>query len=422
VSSLTLEILRVSAAASDPMSLDHLTSYSPENPILLVTDFAPDAGGGGAVILRSLLDQSNRRRLIWASPLMGDTRSSTSGDDVALLAASYHFSTLLRRRSVTVDSLLAGALADEIAGLALRRNARALWIVMHGAMVHVAARLLGRAGTLPVHLSVHDDPPFGVSMLSRRHVALVPLVARDLRYALVRAWSVDVISQRMADRYRSLYGIDANVIHRGIAGPVNVSPHHHLAAGLDIGVLGNTYGYKQLLVLARALEYAAERAAVPARLVVVGAGHGARLQADLNGRIQVEVTGHLDESAAVERLSRCFLLYLNYPFSRRAAVLRNTSFPTKLSTYLLAARPLLVHSPRDSSIASLFSIRDYVVPWSSARPEDGATAILSGWLTEGMHGSKHVPAEQIRKQYYDLVQNRGRLFAVLNALVRPPPG
>jgi hypothetical protein len=406
----------------DPMSLDQLTSFSPESPLLLVTDFAPDAGGGGAVILRSLLDQPDRRRLIWASPLVDAARSTSLGVDVALLSATHRFSAWLRRRSVTVDSLLASALADEITALALARRASAIWIVMHGAMVHVAARLLGRPGALPVHLSVHDDPPFGVSMLSRRHVALAPLVARDVRYALSRARSVDVISQGMADRYRSLYGIDASVVHRGLAGPVSVSPHYNMASGLEIGILGNTYGYGQLLVLARALERAAQRAGVLGRLVVVGAGHGARLQTALNGRLQVEVTGHLDESTAVDRLSRCFLLYLNYPFSRRATVLRRTSFPTKLSTYALAARALLVHSPPDSSIASLFGIRDYVVKWDNLNLEDGAAAILNAWSIAKMHSSRHVPAEHIRERYYDLQANRAKLLHALNSLVGQASG
>jgi hypothetical protein len=403
------------------MSLDQLTSYSPENPLLLVTDFAPDAGGGGAVILRSLLDSPDRRRLVWASPSLDSALPSGLGDDTAVLGASHRFSAWLRRRSVTIDSLLAGALADEITALALRRKARALWIVMHGAMVHVAARLLKRQTSLPVHLSVHDDPPFGVSMLSRRHLGLVPLVARDLRFALSRARSVDVISQGMSNRYHSRYGLDSIVVHRGMAGPVTASTHHDLAYGLEIGVLGNTYGYRQLLVLARALEYAAGRARLPARLVVVGGdGYGARLQAHLGGRLQVEVTGHLDESTAVDRLSRCFLLYLNYPFSRRSAVLRRTSFPTKLSTYLLAARPLLAHAPSDSSIASLFAMRDYVAWWSNLRPEDGAAAILGAWQTEEMHTSRQVFAEQVREQHYDLRTNRAKLFRALNALVPPP--
>jgi hypothetical protein len=401
------------------MSLDQLTSYSPENPLLLVTDFAPDAGGGGAVILRSLLDGPDRRRVIWASPTLDSIQSSSFGAGVAFLTASHRLSAWLRRRSVTVDSLVAGAFADEITALALRRRARALWIVMHGAMVHVAARLVERQVSLPVHLSVHDDPPFGVSMLSRRHLALVPLVARDLRHALSRARSVDVISQGMADRYHSLYGVNPIVVHRGMAGPVNGAPDHDRSTGIDIGVLGNTYGYRQLLVLARALALAAERARVPARLVVVGAGYGARLQSHFNKRLQVEVTGHLDESMAIDRLSRCFLLYLNYPFGRRATVLRRTSFPTKLSTYLLTARPLLVNAPVDSSIAPLFTMQDYAAWWANLRPEDGAATILRAWERDEMHTSRHVLAEQIRERQYDLRTNRARLFFALNALVGP---
>jgi hypothetical protein len=396
--------------------MSELSSYSPERPLILVTDYSPDVGGGGAVILRSLLGAADRGRILWLSPSLAP--GTNQPDRIALAQGSHGLAPWLKRRSVTVDSVLAGRLASEIATIASQRNAAGLWLVMHGAIVHAAARLLDRI-PLPVHLSVHDDPPFGVALMSRRHLALIPLIARDLGRALRRARSIDVISEAMADYYRGLYGVGSVVVHRGMDRTVAPSPPHDTAGGLEIGVLGNTYGYEQLVILADAVKGAADQLGVPGRIVVVGQGHGARLKELVSGRLEVELAGHLAEEQAVERLRRCFLLYLNYPFSRRASVLRRTSFPTKLSTYTLAARPLLAHAPPDSSISPLARFTGYAVRWENERIADGVAAIVQAWKTQSMHESRHHEAEEVRSTYYDLEANRRALFGTLNRLVQP---
>ena len=277
------------------------------------------------MILRSLLPADVRQRVLWASPSMTGAPGPL---ELGLRQGSLGLPSILgrrpARRSVTIDGLLSWRLAREVEVVARQRRARALWIVMHGAMVHVAARLLSRP-SLPIHLSVHDDPAFGVALMSRRHVALLPLIERDFGHALRRARSVDVVGEGMARRYRERYGIASTIVHRGIAEPVLERPPHLAGGSLEIGVIGNTYGYDQLPLLARAVEGAAGRVGARGRIVMIGQGPGQRLRAEVGDRIDVEVTGHLDERHAIERLSRCFALYLNYPFSRRATVLRQTS-------------------------------------------------------------------------------------------------
>ena len=175
--------------------------YAPDAPILLVTDYPPATAGGGAVILRSLVPADAWPSIVWASAARFEPRSPA---EVALRSGSAVVEGLMRRRSLTVDTLLAERLAGEIRALAEARHARAIWIVMHGAMVHVAARLL-RKSTLPVHLTVHDDPR-GVALMSRRYFALLPLIARDFAFAMRRATSVDVVSEPMGARYRRSFG------------------------------------------------------------------------------------------------------------------------------------------------------------------------------------------------------------------------
>jgi hypothetical protein len=401
--------------------LMNLDAYSKEDPLILLTDFPADAKGGGAVILRSLLPEDERDRVLWLT-LSGNAQSDPNvwAGQVRLSRGSAGRG----KRSVLLDSLYhAGALADEVLALAQDRGARAIWVVLHGAAVQVAAHL-ARRGTLPIHATVHDDPPFECTLRSRRLCFLLPLVARDFSFALRKATSVDVVSRPMADRYRRRYGVEAQVVHRGLdAGVIKPSPAYDpVKFGLTVGILGSTYSYRQLPLLATAVGKAAKELQTFGRVVILGHPlYAQRLKKEFDGRVQVEVMGHLDEAAAVPELQACFLLYLNYPFSWPHRVLRQTSFPTKLSTYIMASRPLLIHAPRDSTTMALNSTGPYFRHWGTDNADDAKKLLLECWRDPAMRESFHQAANAVRAQFYDLPTNRQRLFAMLNLLPGTSP-
>jgi hypothetical protein len=188
-------------------------------------------------------------------------------------------------------------------------------------------------------------------------------------------------------------------------------------------VLGSTYGYGQLPVLGRAVARAAEGLGVAGRIVVLGRNEGERLRDELAGRAEVEVAGHVSEPEGVERLRGCFMLYLNYPFGARDRVLRQTSFPTKLSTYVQAARPLLMHVPPDSSAVPLADDPGprYALSWPSMDELEGAGLLERLWNDPSSVESRHEEAEAVRKRYYDPERNRRVIASALDALV-PVPG
>jgi hypothetical protein len=396
-----------------------LTRYTPDRPLALVTDWPPDAGGGGAVIFRSLLGPEDRERIVWMSP-QPPSNPDTAGPNVVTLRSG---SSGRGRRSVGLDSTVyAAPLAREVLAEAEARGAQALWVVTHYAGVAIAAKLAG-AGRLPLHLTVHDDPAFGVALRSKRYLALVPWIERDFARALRRADSVDVIGRGMAERYRRRYGVESTIVHRALEDPIAPAGDYDTARnGLRVGVLGSTYGYDQLPILARAVELAASRLGVAPRLLVIGQGHGEQLKAEFAGRVEVESTGHVSEAEGVALLRHCFALYLNYPFGRRDAVLRQTSFPTKLSSYIQAARPLLIHAPGDSSTAPLAGPDGYATAWSDLDPAHGAEALVAAWGQGENHASRHEAADQVRRDYYDPDRNRRALFDALDALVPPSEG
>jgi hypothetical protein len=129
-------------------------------------------------------------------------------------------------------------------------------------------------------------------------------------------------------------------------------------------------------------------------------------------------SGHVDESEAVVRLRECFALYLNYPFGPLDSSLRRYSFPTKLGTYALAARPILIHAPEDCSVMPLTEIPGYAKHWGSLGEGDGTPALVQMWNDPRASESRHAEAESIRLRYYDPGRNRRTLFEALNGLVQ----
>ena len=395
----------------------HLEGYSAEHPLLLLTDFPPETAGGGAVILQSLLGPAELEKILWVTP----SRSRIEGRNVLWLRRGSAGRTPKLGRSLWLDNtLMARDLAEEVLEIARKRCVQAIWIVMHGAAVAIAARV-SRRTTIPLHLTVHDDPAFAIALASRRYLALVPAIERDFSRALHAAASVDVISQGMANRYLRRYSVSSVIVHRGMDRVVEPSPSYDKERlGLRIGILGNTYGFRQLLVLGEAVAQAAQKLGTSGRLLVVGAGHGARLRREFCGRLEVEFTGHVEEQEAVKRLQECFLLYVNYPFSIIHASRRQSSFPTKLSTYAQAARPILIHSPADSSITSLGATAGLAHFWDTLHAPDGVAVLERAWVDQRCVESCHIDADHIRTRYFDLKTNRRILFNALNSLILSP--
>jgi hypothetical protein len=259
---------------------------------------------------------------------------------------------------------------------------------------------------------------------SRRYLALTPWIARAFAASLRGAHSVDTICEAMVSSYRWNYRVESVAVHRGTTGPVAPSPPYDRARGLRVGVIGSIYQYTMMPVLGRAVARAARQLGVPGSIVVVGQGVGGRLKADLAGEVEVEVTGHLDEPDAIAHLRECFLLYVNYPFGSRQGTFRRTSFPTKVSTYAMAARPLLVHMPGDGSVVALtwkWKRWNYATHWGSLDDAEGAEIMARLWNDPASHQSAHEAAELVRSHYFDFGRNQGTIFGLLNALVPPLP-
>ncbi|HLX62135.1 MAG TPA: hypothetical protein VKX17_12715 [Planctomycetota bacterium] len=390
--------------------------FTKANPLLLLTEFSADAGGGGAVIVRSLLRGLDREGVSWLT-LSGRASLDTAKWPEQTRLKSGSAGRKPGYQSRFKDSFFySKALAEEVLRIAAERNARGLWVVLHGAALHVAVHLI-RSGKLPLHVSVHDDPPFCTTLRSRKLCLTLPLVERHFAYVLRHARSIDVICASMSARYRERYQVEACVVHRGLeSGTDSAAPEFDKRRGLAIGVLGNTYDDRQMRILARAIVRAAEGLGVAGSLTLLGEGCGERLRREFEGRLEIRAEGHIGEDKGIEILKSCFLLYLNYPFSWKCKVFRQTSFPTKLSTYSLCGRPILNHAPLDSSTAALAELRPYFTSWPNESVDDGARLLTEAWKNDVLLRSFHEEGERLRGRFFDYETNRDTLTSALRKL------
>ncbi len=376
------------------------------------------------MILRNLMDQETRRSVVWITltPEGDPTTAPNAHERVVVLKGGPEATVSRTRRSIFRDTLtLSRRLAEEVLKIAREHRARAFWVVMHGAAVPIASHLV-KSGKLPVAATVHDDPAFGVALRSRRYLALVPFIERAFAQALRGASGVEVISRGMMERYQKRYRVLGTLGNRVVAPFVaEPAPFSKDQRILRIGVLGNTYSYSPLRVLGRAVARAADDLGLRGELVFVGEGHADRLRAELGGLISIVSVGHVDEAEAVAVLRDSFLQYLNYPFGWRGRVLRQTSFPSKLATYIAAGRPLLLHTPADSTTAELASIPGLSYHWDDLKLEHGVQLLKKAWDDPETTLGAHLALEEVRRRYYDPDTIETNVMGMLDAMVGPLP-
>lgn len=377
-----------------------LAAYAPGHPLLLVTPFAPGTQGGGAVIVRSLI-AGLEHKIVWAGP--GTVEDAPYDGAVAHLD--------LGRKPWLLPPALT---ARRIEAIADAHAARGVWAVAHGPIVPALALL--DAPEHRLHVSVHDDPAWSVAFRGRRDRALAPWIHVHFTRALRSAASIDVIGGGMRAAVARRVGRDSVVVHRQIPGPIRPNAEPPPSDRLVVGLLGSVYHPRELQGLARLLARAGELVGVPPRLSVIGTE--ARWMRDAVGdaRVEVEFHGHLDEPEGLRLLRRAFALYVGYPFGWRERALRRTSFPAKLATYMQAARPLLVHTPPDSTLTPLLGLRPLSIPWVSDDVQRGAQTMACAWRQPAYHQSQHELAEAVRQRYFG-EDNRQRLTEALDDLV-----
>src|SRR5919202_129131 len=318
--------------------------------VLLLTTFLPNIGGG-SVILRSLItplkdkgievewlylnekevDFPGAKRL--ETPLMGGNLTKDFVNSFLLW---------LGIKTQKLNSII-----DKITSL----EADAYWVVGYNEGVLISHEL-ARKTQVPVHLTMHDDLVHGVFSRSRRYRWMSGLAQKRFAEAMYSARSVDVVSEGMHRYYQKTLGIDSVVIHRYLHCLPKLKSTPLDRNTLLVGHIGSIYSGDQFRLFCQALQDYAQKQGLLAKFIVIGADRRFIPIFKEFSQLMVDIP-QLTETEAIEQLAECHFLYALYPFNKELAIFRQTSLPTKLTTYLQAQRPILAHTPDDSTLAEI---------------------------------------------------------------------
>jgi glycosyltransferase involved in cell wall biosynthesis len=253
-----------------------------------------------------------------------------------------------------------------------RHGVELVWAEFQEETLLVAARVA--AGLkVPLVGTIWDDPEGwladgGYDPLYRR------LLLARFREALRGARRVSVVSSAMQEAYRREYGLDSLILRYGhdLEDASALPQKQPQQQGIVVGFAGNVYGEDAWRSFLKAV----------ARLNAGGSLPPIKIQAF--GRddfpyshdgVEVACQGWLPRGELLRRLAGvdfCYLPYWFMPNRRRHAGL---SFPTKLTTYLAAGRPVLYHGPEYADVSRIMRTWGLGLSVHSLASEDIGAAV-----------------------------------------------
>ncbi len=329
---------------------------------LLVTGTAPGEPGVGGVILKDLIQHSDvsRWHCCWLASKQG--RQDPYWNELA--------TTVRQRRYETAYRPVPGLLGEAISAVALR--------VLRPGMINsltAALRRLSQETQPDFVLAVLDCPAVIESALQLQRETSIPLrcivwddVELLCRQGQLDRWSrarverafgkvlqlserVAVICENMQAEYRRRYGIESSILRHGVPTLANSSCARPSEDVFRIGFAGSLTAPDCMRAFMEGLD--AVQWKINGREVVLRI-LGARMLLDSRVPQRMEYFGWRSVEETCQRLSECDLLYLPQSFTDENRTFSELSFPTKLSTYVSARRPILLHAPAYASLSGFW--------------------------------------------------------------------
>lgn len=392
--------------------------------IVLLHVSAPFAKDSGAPLLRSVIPDDKIRKFIWCYADgrgvddVGDFRCEpVIIPDVGGGLPSPLRSLLFRANlwgvveAVSLKKSIKEA-ADNLRSIVAREKPTHLWGVAHLSLVPVLDEVASEFGG-HVHLTVHDDPLFMLHKGGSRWPHKLRKVL-EITYPrlLRRADSIDVVSPGLADHLLTTYGVPSLVFYSTPKYPLDANPvPPSVEQGFRVMVTGNWDCEREIAALCDGLRLAEKRGVINQPQIIYL--HYNRRTVRAKDLPLFKFEEHRPESAAIELARTCHLLYTPYRFDPKSEPLQATSFPSKVSMYLPACRPLLFHGPPSSSTVRFSHEAGFGVPWTTLHPEDLPPLLEQVKTSVGNLSKFHADATRVADAYFNQSRNQRALWSAL---------
>jgi glycosyltransferase involved in cell wall biosynthesis len=241
------------------------------------------------------------------------------------------------------NSTIIRQLIHEAVEFGINFTADMLWCPLQGETQIRLALPVSRKLGIPLVVNVYDDPTWILRGLSTP-TFLEKRIMRNFDMILSHSQVCGTASWPMAEKYNNQFSIKTVAFLPSLPSSFAVKPVEKTNVNSDyiIGLAGQIYATKEWETLLSALDKIGWKIGnrdVKIRIL----GRWARVGA--NRPLRIEYLGWHSQENTVKLLSESDILYCPYPFDPALEGVARFSFPSKLTTYLAAGRPVLYHGP-----------------------------------------------------------------------------
>lgn len=311
--------------------LDQLVSFLPENSVACFTVLNPT--------LDPILTHPEIPTRIIGKPKENKTRHLPGK-----LGALESFAAETYTEKKTVKNI-----AKQAAEFGTKFGADAVWCVVQGQTMIRLARQVADLMNVPLLTQVWDPPTWWlrankVDSWSQQRIL------SEFGNAMSSSKRFAAASWAMAEKYESVYGCRSIPVIPSLDAGLAKAPAAKLNDDdtLTIGMAGQLYSsveWENLLQTLNHSNWMIGNRKVSVKVL------GRSVSLNSNTKMQVEFLGWRNQQETIEILSNLDVLYCAYWFDHDFKEEASLSFPSKLTTYLAAGRPVFFHGPEYASPA-----------------------------------------------------------------------
>lgn len=248
-----------------------------------------------------------------------------------------------------IRKMIVPRLVSDAAQFGSENQTDIVWTILDSPTLIYLARRVSSALRLPLIVTIMDPPERFIFDLGMDRWSGKNLL-QEFRATLACAERISVASEGMRQEYQNKYGVDSLVLIHGIQREQRiVTPSHpYRSDEFSIGFAGNLYAkeeWRSLLAAIDSVNWRIDGRKIRLRVL------SPRLDIRSNLTSNIEYLGWRPVEETIKLLSEVDATYLPYWFDERRRLFVRLCFPNKLSTYLAAGRPVMLHGPIDSSPA-----------------------------------------------------------------------
>lgn len=247
------------------------------------------------------------------------------------------------------DKVTVSRIARQAADFGKKFGADAVWCVVQGQTMIRLANQVADLMNVPLLTQVWDPPTWWLRA-NKVDSWSQKLILADFASAMKKSERLAAASWAMAESYERLYGCQSIPVIPSLDAALAKPPAERMNKDdeLTIGMAGQLYSaaeWENLLLTFKHANWKIGKRNVKVKVL------GRSLSLISNAPMNVEFLGWRSQEESIEVLSQLDVLYCPYWFDPVFKEEASLSFPSKLTTYLAAGRPVFFHGPEYASPA-----------------------------------------------------------------------